>query len=175
MPAHTSGFRVLLCFAMASNRILWFARARARQYYGTWILPSKLDTLADLAGCFGPTLWAGWLQLACLFESAYPVRAQQDMLSLCQLNSYQKPFKSRALGCSSIGPKCRCAGAGKACFAVDLGFNEIHVDTRAGDVMVGVWGAAGPAPDVRHQPPGTTVDIYYILTQLINTQQCQCW
>ena len=50
--------------------------------------------------------------------------------------------------------------ASKACFAADLGFNEVHVETRAGDVMAGAGGAAGPAPDVRHQPPGTTLDIY---------------
>jgi hypothetical protein len=28
------------------------------------------------------------------------------------------------------------------------------VEARAGDVMAGAGGAAGPAPDVRHQPPG---------------------
>ena len=50
--------------------------------------------------------------------------------------------------------------ASKACFAADLGFNEIHVETRAGDVMAGAGGAAGPAPDVLHQPPGTILDIY---------------
>jgi hypothetical protein len=27
--------------------------------------------------------------------------------------------------------------------------------------MAGAGGAAGPEPDVSHQPPGTTVDIYY--------------
>ncbi len=40
--------------------------------------------------------------------------------------------------------------ASKACFAVDLGFIEIHVEALAGDVMAGAGGAAGPAPDVRH-------------------------
>ena len=42
----------------------------------------------------------------------------------------------------------------KPCFAADLGFKEIHVEARACDVMAGAGGAAGPAPDVRHQPPG---------------------
>ena len=42
----------------------------------------------------------------------------------------------------------------KPCFAADLGYKEIHVEARAGDVMAGAGGAAGPAPDVRHQPPG---------------------
>ncbi len=32
----------------------------------------------------------------------------------------------------------------KACFAADLSFAEIHVDARAGDVMAGAGGAAGP-------------------------------
>ena len=31
---------------------------------------------------------------------------------------------------------------------------EFQVEARAGDVMAGAGGAAGPAPDVRHQPPG---------------------
>ena len=48
----------------------------------------------------------------------------------------------------------RHISATKACFAADLGFSEIRVDARSGDVMAGLGGAAGPAPDVRHQPPG---------------------
>ena len=31
---------------------------------------------------------------------------------------------------------------------------EFQVQARAGDVMAGAGGAAGPAPDVRYQPPG---------------------
>ncbi len=50
--------------------------------------------------------------------------------------------------------------ASKACFAADLGFKVIHVDARAGDVMAGAGGAAGPAPDVCHQPPGKAIYIY---------------
>jgi hypothetical protein len=42
----------------------------------------------------------------------------------------------------------------KPCFASELGYKQIHVEARAGDVMAGAGGAAGPAPDVRHQPPG---------------------
>ena len=40
--------------------------------------------------------------------------------------------------------------------------------SRAGDVMAGTGGAAGPAPSIRHQPPGArtrrlteTDDIYF--------------
>ena len=49
---------------------------------------------------------------------------------------------------------------GKACFATDLGFKEIHVDARAGYVMAarGAGGAAGPAP--RHQPSESGKAIY---------------
>ena len=42
----------------------------------------------------------------------------------------------------------------KPCFQAQLGFHEIHVQARAGDVMAGGGGAAGPAPSIRHQPPG---------------------
>ena len=44
--------------------------------------------------------------------------------------------------------------AAKHCREADMGFREIQVEARAGDVMAGGGGAAGPAPDVRHQPPG---------------------
>ncbi len=51
----------------------------------------------------------------------------------------------------------RHISATKSC--CDLGFQEVHVEARASDVMAGAGGAAGPAPDVRHQahqPPGDT-------------------
>ena len=50
----------------------------------------------------------------------------------------------------------RHIAASKPCFAADQGFREIQVDSegRACGVMAGAGGAAGPAPDVRHQPPG---------------------
>ena len=49
----------------------------------------------------------------------------------------------------------RHIAASQACRAANLGVREIHVEARAGDVMAGAGGAAGPAPDVRHQPAGT--------------------
>ena len=54
--------------------------------------------------------------------------------------------------------------ASKPCFRVAAGlcFKEIHVEARPGDVMAGAGGAAGPALDVRHQPPGRTVYMYFI-------------
>ena len=42
----------------------------------------------------------------------------------------------------------------KQCQDSNPGYQEILVEARAGDVMAGAGGAAGPAPDVRHQPPG---------------------
>ena len=42
------------------------------------------------------------------------------------------------------------------CRRLGLGIREIRVPAgSAADVMAGGGGAAGPAPDVRHQPPGT--------------------
>ena len=48
----------------------------------------------------------------------------------------------------------RHISATKSCREAGLGFREVHFEARAGDVMAGAGGAAGPAPDVRHQPPG---------------------
>ena len=62
---------------------------------------------------------------------------------------------------------CRHICASKPCFRVAPGlcFKEIHVEALPGDVMAGAVGAAGPAPDVRHQPPGRTVYMYFICEQ----------
>ena len=48
----------------------------------------------------------------------------------------------------------RHISASKPCFSAGLGFREIAVEARPGDSMAGGGGGAGPAPDVRHQPPG---------------------
>ncbi len=52
--------------------------------------------------------------------------------------------------------------SGKACFAADLGFKEIHVDARACDVMAarGEGGAAGPVS--RHQTSESGTKAIYI-------------
>ncbi len=50
----------------------------------------------------------------------------------------------------------RHISASKSCREAGLGFREVHVEARAVDVMAGAGGAAGLAPDVRHQPPGDT-------------------
>ena len=69
----------------------------------------------------------------------------------------------------------RHISAAKACFAADLGFSEIRVDARSGDVMAGLGGAAGPAPDVRHQPPGKQWTVTYTtnLQSLLSTLVAQ--
>ena len=47
------------------------------------------------------------------------------------------------------------AGKSPHCRALGLGVREISVAAGTGaDVMAGGAGAAGPTPDVRHQPPG---------------------
>ena len=75
-------------------------------------------------------------------------------------------LSSRGLFLNRAGVR-RHISATEACFAADRGFKEIRVDARAGDVMAGAGGAAGPAPDVRHQPPGEMIllihqPLYYI-------------
>ena len=65
----------------------------------------------------------------------------------------------------------RHIAAAKHCRAADLGYREIQVEARAGDVMAGAGGAAGPAPDVRHQPPGDTCQ--QCLKTGINNNQIQ--
>ncbi len=50
----------------------------------------------------------------------------------------------------------RHISATKSCREAGLGFREVHVEAQAGDVMAGAGGAAGPGPDIRHQPPGDT-------------------
>ena len=48
----------------------------------------------------------------------------------------------------------RHIAASKPCRDARMGIREILLEAWAGDVMAGGWGAAGPAPDVRHQPAG---------------------
>ena len=61
---------------------------------------------------------------------------------------------------TSAFPTIRAArthiGRSRTCAAAGLGIQEITLETRQTDTMVGGSGAAGPAPDLRHQPPGST-------------------
>ena len=45
-------------------------------------------------------------------------------------------------------------GKSSVCQAARKGIKEIEPDKRHTDAMVGGTGAAGPPPDLRHQPPG---------------------
>ena len=61
---------------------------------------------------------------------------------------FRRLFPTRRAACIHVdkSPSCRKLG---------LGVREIRVGVgTAADVMAGGAGAAGPAPDVRHQPPG---------------------
>ena len=62
-------------------------------------------------------------------------------------------LSSRCLFLSRAAVSCHIS-ASKPCFSAGLGFREIAVEARPGDSMAGGGGGAGPAPDVRHQPPG---------------------
>jgi hypothetical protein len=48
----------------------------------------------------------------------------------------------------------RHIAATKPCREANMGIREIQSEARAGDVMAGGGAAAGPGPDVRHQPAG---------------------
>ena len=62
---------------------------------------------------------------------------------------------------TSAFPTIRAArthiGRSRTCAAAaGFGIQEITQETRQTNIMVGGSGAAGPAPDLRHQPPGST-------------------
>ncbi len=72
--------------------------------------------------------------------------------------------------------------ASKACFkfAADLGFKEIHVEALPCYIMAGKGGGAGPAPDIRHQPPGKELNVYHnivlaLLAQWLRLQGTICY
>lgn len=80
---------------------------------------------------------------------------------------------------STAYPTARSAkihiGKSTPCRAAELGVREIVLETRPTDAMVGGTGAAGPAPILRHQPPGWAlqcqqkvgVGVYYRYTMYI--------
>ena len=49
---------------------------------------------------------------------------------------------------------CRHIAASKPYHAAQEGIRQIQMEARSGDIMAGAGGAAGSAPDVRHQPEG---------------------
>ncbi len=64
-------------------------------------------------------------------------------------------FLSRAAVTGGQAPQCGHITASKPCCAAKMGLRVIQVDVRTSDVMAGVGGGAGPAPDFLHQPEGT--------------------
>ena len=69
---------------------------------------------------------------------------------------FQHLYGTRRAAAIHVGksPDCRKLG---------LGWREINIAAGTGaDVMAGGAGAAGPAPDMRHQPPGYPELFQYI-------------
>ena len=65
----------------------------------------------------------------------------------------------------------RHIAASRPCHAADAGIRTIQVEeARAGDVMAGAGGAAGPAPDVRHQPAGDVHRQFLRVSKLCSIQ-----
>ena len=159
MPAHKNSFIVI-------PARLVHARARL-----TCIRPRQLDAWPKASLGQLEHHWLRQAQAGCLatgqglpirLSGAAPVSLSwpgQDVN--CTATSH---LSRRRLFLHRAGVR-RHIRASKPCFRVAAGplcFKEIHVEARPGDVMAGAGGAAGHAQDVRHQPPGRTVYIYFI-------------
>ena len=81
-------------------------------------------------------------------------------------------LSSRGLFLNSAAVR-RHISASKPCFTAGMGFLEIVVEALSGDSMAGGGGGAGPAPDVRHQPPGDAHHLVVIISAL-NSSVHQC-
>jgi hypothetical protein len=75
---------------------------------------------------------------------------------VCAKCSETSQLSSRGLFLSRAAVH-RHIGHSKPCSAAKMGIREIQVEVRASNVMARARGAAGPAPDVRHQPEGTVL------------------
>ena len=73
------------------------------------------------------------------------------------------------------GAVWRQIAAAKPCSAADMGFREIQVEARPGDVMAGggLGGTAGPAQEIRHQPPGDASQKQCTVTLYTTKNQCK--
>ena len=77
---------------------------------------------------------------------------------VCAKCSATGQLSSRGLFLSpSLAAVHRHIAASRPCSAAKMGIREIQVDVRTSDVLAGAGGAAGPAPDVRHQPEGAVL------------------
>ena len=72
---------------------------------------------------------------------------------VCALCTATGQLSSRSLFLNRAAVR-RHISASKPCFTAGMGFREIAVEARPCESMAGGGGGAGPAPDVRHQPPG---------------------
>ena len=65
----------------------------------------------------------------------------------------------------------RCTN--KKWYVLDMGFPEIKVEALPGDVMAGGGGTAGPAQEIRHQPPGDASLKQYTVTIYTTKNHCK--
>ena len=117
---------------------------------------------------FLPDLKAGsWFRtrLCCMHWHGRVVQSVPLALILAGTLMMTQTHRFICVACEERGtftaayPTARAAkihiGNSPPCRAADAGIREIALETRQTDAMVGGSGAAGPAPDLRHQPPGS--------------------
>jgi hypothetical protein len=91
-----------------------------------------------------------------------PVGAQSNSRHLLRLCPLHSPSESGHLTSQGLFPSCAdvnqhiCHTNLKACHNAGMGYREMPIQVRAGDVMAGggPGGAAGPVQSIRHQAPG---------------------
>lgn len=91
-----------------------------------------------------------------------PVGAQSNSRHLLRLCPLHSPSQSGHLTSQGLFPSCAdvnqhiCHTNLKACHNAGMGYREMPIQVRAGDVMAGggPGGAAGPVQSIRHQAPG---------------------
>jgi len=91
---------------------------------------------------------AVWSLLLVGMAAARPVVSRFVCVGCEREGQFSRLFQTRRAASTRVGKSSICRKLG-------LGVREISVVAgTAADVMAGGAGAAGPAPDVRHQPPG---------------------
>ncbi len=118
---------VLLCFAMASNRILWLVHARACPSDSElWNLRSSKSTwrLALAEGFFGPTSLAPIGGLAGCWPSYPPSKTSVVCVNWTATSHLSSSRPGSWLFLNRAGVHCNIRASNlKACFAADLGFS----------------------------------------------------
>jgi hypothetical protein len=95
-------------------------------------------------------------------QSVKPAVSRFVCLGCQQNGQFQHLFTSRRAANIHVGMT-------KSCRTLGLGVREIHIAAMSGgDVMAGGGGSAGPAPDVRHQPPGAFWILLFYVKLLIS-------